>query len=244
MKNKITGIYKIINKTNGKYYIGSSKNITKRFWTHRTLLNRQKHENVYLQRAWNKYGKDNFEFSIIEILEEENLLKIEQKYLDIAMLERNKSYNLNFGAFRVKHAPETIEKLRRINMGKNNPRFGVSPSQYTRNLVSNIHKNSGKFAGTNNPMFGKKHNEKTIEKIRRAGLGRPYTGKKNFGKNHFNHDPKVYKFYNKDTKEKFSGLKSDFIRLYKLNRGEIYKLINGERKRVKSWIIHNPLYSP
>jgi hypothetical protein len=46
---KISGIYKIINKINNKYYVGSSKHI-----------------NPHLQNAWNKYGQNNFDFVITE----------------------------------------------------------------------------------------------------------------------------------------------------------------------------------
>lgn len=54
--NKISGIYKILNIKNGKFYIGSSNNIKVRWSQHKTLLKNNKHENKYLQNAWNKYG--------------------------------------------------------------------------------------------------------------------------------------------------------------------------------------------
>ena len=34
------------------------------------------------------------------------------------------------------HSPETIEKLRKANLGKNNPQYGKSPSKETRNKLS------------------------------------------------------------------------------------------------------------
>lgn len=59
-------IYQILNKINNKCYIGQSKNCQRRFKEHKTALNNNKHENSYLQYAWNKYGSDNFEFKILE----------------------------------------------------------------------------------------------------------------------------------------------------------------------------------
>ena len=48
------GIYKIINKVNGKYYVGSSLNINKRWSVHKSALSKNKHHNDHLQNAWNK----------------------------------------------------------------------------------------------------------------------------------------------------------------------------------------------
>ena len=57
---KISGIYKIVNKVNGKYYVGSSNDVLKtRFYEHKRLLTKNKHFNVKLQNAWNKYGESN-----------------------------------------------------------------------------------------------------------------------------------------------------------------------------------------
>lgn len=60
------GIYKIQNMLNGKIYVGQSVDIEKRWSTHRAELKNNYHHNVHLQSAWNKYGEENFEFSIVE----------------------------------------------------------------------------------------------------------------------------------------------------------------------------------
>lgn len=65
---KQTDVYAIRNKTTGKVYIGSTiTSFNKRWSYHIYRLNKNKHINIFLQRAWNKYGKDNFIFEIIEI---------------------------------------------------------------------------------------------------------------------------------------------------------------------------------
>lgn len=86
-----SGIYCIINIYNGKRYIGSSKNIRKRLWGHRAELRHNKHDNQYLQNAWNKYGEDKFDFYVIEQCPENILLEREQFYIDTIKPE----YNLN-----------------------------------------------------------------------------------------------------------------------------------------------------
>lgn len=49
---------------------------------HRLALRRGYHQNNYLQAAWNKYGEKNFDYSILEITNEEKLLDAEQKWID------------------------------------------------------------------------------------------------------------------------------------------------------------------
>lgn len=79
-KKQISGIYLITNIKNNYVYIGSSKNISKRFSNHKSKLNRGVHENYLLQKDFLKYGKDNFTFSILMICNEDDLQKYEEKY--------------------------------------------------------------------------------------------------------------------------------------------------------------------
>lgn len=77
-----SGIYKITNSINNKFYIGSSKNIERRFYIHKSKLKNNDHANIILQRSYNKYG-DVFKYEIIEEnIKTEDLLIVEQKYLD------------------------------------------------------------------------------------------------------------------------------------------------------------------
>lgn len=89
---KISCVYKIINKVNNKIYIGSTRNYIKRITSHRNLLIKNKHPNPYLQNSCNKYGIDCFEFSIIETIEPQFLIKSETKFILL-----NKSDNREFG---------------------------------------------------------------------------------------------------------------------------------------------------
>lgn len=80
---KVSGIYRITNKLNGKFYIGSAKNLANRFATHRKDLRKDQHHNTHLQAAWNKYGGDAFEFTVEEVVQSADLLfDREQFYLD------------------------------------------------------------------------------------------------------------------------------------------------------------------
>lgn len=65
-----SGIYKIKNRANGKFYIGSTNSFSLRWSTHRGQLRSGNHTNKHLQSAWNKYGENNFEFEVLEVIED------------------------------------------------------------------------------------------------------------------------------------------------------------------------------
>ena len=130
---KISGIYKIVNKTNGKYYVGSSNDVYCRWSGHKSALSKQKHRNGYLQNSWNKHGESAFNVLVVESdIPEQNLLLVEQKYLDIAKSERDKCYNLNFLAEKVEMTPEMRKKISEASMGKKGTRLGATTSKETK----------------------------------------------------------------------------------------------------------------
>ena len=94
MANKICGVYKITNMINGKFYIGSSKNIKNRWHQHEILLNGGTHGNTYLQNAWNKYGDKNFKFEIVEECAPEMQFEREQFYLNMLNPFEDNGYNI------------------------------------------------------------------------------------------------------------------------------------------------------
>lgn len=92
------GVYKITNKINNKIYIGSSYSISKRISEHKYQLRRNSHPNIHLQSSWNKYGEENFIFSIVTYFENYNrevLQNEEQKWIDYYdCTNREKGYNI------------------------------------------------------------------------------------------------------------------------------------------------------
>ena len=75
-------IYIIKNIQNGKFYLGSSIQPNKRWKRHIRDLESGTHHSIYLQRSWNKYGKDNFSFEIIKKCHKSDILLVEQNFLD------------------------------------------------------------------------------------------------------------------------------------------------------------------
>lgn len=88
------GIYMITNLINNNKYIGSSKNIKQRLFTHRSNLRHNHHHNEHLQNAWNKYGEKNFDYLILEYCSEEDRVAREQYYVDTLKPEYNISIDI------------------------------------------------------------------------------------------------------------------------------------------------------
>lgn len=148
--NKIIGIYKIqsISKPN-KIYIGSSINIKNRWSRHSVDLKGNRHENYKLQRHYNKYGKDDLVFEILEECNKEDILKIEQIYLDTL----NPKFNICRIAGTYKGVKQTKKSL--------NKRKGRT--SWNKGLK-----------GKDNPMTGNKHcSEETKKKLSELFKGKP-----------------------------------------------------------------------
>lgn len=78
-----SGVYEIKCIKTNKSYIGSTKNFNHRKTRHFSQLRTNKHGNKKLQEDFNLYSIDNFEFNIIEEVEEDKLLEREQYYMDL-----------------------------------------------------------------------------------------------------------------------------------------------------------------
>jgi len=76
-------IYKITNIINNKVYIGSSASgFLRRKNIHVCDLSKNKHHSKKLQNRWNKHGKENFKFEVIEYCESSKLLEKEQYWIN------------------------------------------------------------------------------------------------------------------------------------------------------------------
>lgn len=106
------GIYRIINCKNKKCYVGSSINIEARWKQHIWLLKNKIHHSRGLQNAWNKYGKSEFSFEILEELENSSKLQEkEQKWID-RLNSYKKGYNGRTKAdMHSSHDKKTLEKI-------------------------------------------------------------------------------------------------------------------------------------
>lgn len=116
---KIAGIYKIEQISNKKVYIGSSNNIKRRCHRHMTDLRCNRHDNKYLQNAFNKYGKNDFKIEMLEKCPNDMLQEREQYYIDkFESYNECNGFNLLKNAYSSKGkivSQETKEKLKKFS---------------------------------------------------------------------------------------------------------------------------------
>lgn len=92
------GIYKIINVVNNKFYVGSAVNFSRRKTRHFSELRTNKHNNRYLQAAWDKYGEAAFVFVVVEEVQDKTtLLEVENRWLK-EHVGKDYCYNLGVDA--------------------------------------------------------------------------------------------------------------------------------------------------
>jgi group I intron endonuclease len=85
------GIYKIT-APSGSFYIGSSVNIKRRFYQHKSSLKHNKYQGSHFQRAVDKYGVDSFKFeTIFSVFDRKDLLHFEQIFIDELKPNLNRS---------------------------------------------------------------------------------------------------------------------------------------------------------
>ena len=140
--NNTPGVYTITNLINNKIYVGCAFKIKRRIRAHYNSLKNNKHRNGRLQNSWNKYGKENF---IFEILEECTIdLIYSQECFWINMLDScNSKYGYNINSGNPYNKP-TIYRC----TGEKNYFFGKK--------------------GELSPMFGKKGNKQSKEWIQNS----------------------------------------------------------------------------
>jgi len=177
------GIYGIRNMANGKWYIGQGIINSRKNW-HFAALKRGDHFNRHLQSAFSKYGKDNFEFRVLEEVSEDMLDVRECAWIDFyKSTHEHFGYNLRTGGQLTHHlSEETKRKMSEAHKGKVfskehkrkmvESRKGYRHSGETRKKISEAKK--GKPSGRR----GYKHSEEAIRKNREAHIGKSWSEKR------------------------------------------------------------------
>lgn len=151
-------VYKITNNINGKVYIGQTVQYsTRRISNHKYYLRLGTHYSSHLQRAWNKYGEDNFTFENIDTASSiEELNEKEQYWIAFyKSVDPEFGYNLDHGGGNGRMTEENKEKLRQRMLG----------NQYTKGRKLNETQLAALKAGIIKFNKNRKHSDETRKKI-------------------------------------------------------------------------------
>lgn len=170
---KLFGIYRITNTINGKSYIGKTgMNFGDRWDCHRAQLRGGYHDNPHLQHAWNKYGEENFEFQIVETVDDISKLNdLEMQYIS-EYRSNGLSYNIHDGGdgglLLGKHLSE--ETKRKIGTKNREHMLGRKLSEQTKKKMSESQKKRyANMSDEERMAFG--------EKMKGINLGREWSKK-------------------------------------------------------------------
>ena len=108
-----SGIYRIYCKSEDKSYIGKSINIEERWKIHQNELKKGKHHNKKLQKVFNKYGKDDFEFSILKEVDDYYEITYYESYYAEEFNAFNSGYNIGklFKSQDIKNVLDNLQDL-------------------------------------------------------------------------------------------------------------------------------------
>lgn len=167
-------------------YVGSATWLGKRCNTHFWDLKKNKHPNIILQRAYNKYGAANFTFSVLEYCSVDKLIEREQYWIDTINCVNPNGYNIKAiagntaGVIRTaetiakhsakitgrKRSQEEKDKISLSMKGKKN-RLGTVQSNETRLEMSRTR--TGKFhSDETKALVGSYHKNKVVTDETRA----------------------------------------------------------------------------
>ena len=155
-----TGVYCLVNLTNGHIYIGSSINLAVRMrnYLNTTFLKNKRNKNMPIIQALLKYGQDNFAVLIVEFVEVE-ILPLRETHYITQLLPYYNVLKQGYSSIGYKHTEETKKLLSELATNRKH-------SDKTKVLISRA------LVGENNPFYNKEHS--TESKIRMIEVNSRY----------------------------------------------------------------------
>lgn len=136
LKSK-TGIYIITNDIDARIYIGSATSFKQRYATHRNKIMLNENCNPKLRNFANKYGIEHLTFSAVHACCKEDLLKVEQMYLDVFQPFDDNGFNIVRKAgspIGYKHTQEAKDKMK----GRLGPRWNEEQKKYFSEIKKGV----------------------------------------------------------------------------------------------------------
>ena len=155
------GVYAIVNTASQKVYVGSSKNVNKRFLCHASFLRNGKHHCAHLQSSFDLNGPKAFQFRILaECSTREEAQALEQAMLDIW---HGDFYNASKRADHLHRLDRPLDEATKQKISVKNSGAFRSPEQ--RKLISESLKKRYQD-GMQSPQLGRTHSDEAKVKIR------------------------------------------------------------------------------
>lgn len=175
--NKQYYIYITTNLVNNKKYIGQHFGQTDDDYLGSGII---------LNRAIQKYGKENFKKEILEIVNSKQEANTKEKYyINVYQaIENPNFYNIADGGqggyvtkgYTLEDRQSVNKKISQSLTGEKHPMYGKHHTEETKEKIKKSlqqywtlekrNQRSKKYTGEGNPMYGKHHTEETKEKIR------------------------------------------------------------------------------
>ena len=218
------GIYMWTHIDSGKTYIGNSYNLSQRFECYFSKRYLAFNKTSYIYKSLLKYGYSNFNLTILEFIDVQNLEKAEAKKV---LLEKEQFYinliNPDYNLLKIAGSP-----------------LGRRHSDEARQKMSITKK--GKYIGKDNPFYGKNHSLEVINKLSliNSGENNPMygnTGAKNIL------SKKVYIYNKENPTEVFKEFNSntEAAQYFKCHRRTIYRYIDKNKYYQDKWIISSTI---
>ena len=111
--DKISAVYKIVNTVTGEFYVGSSKDVKKRWAKHKCPSAWKAAPNSKLYQDMQTYGLDCFSFEILEEVEPESLRQTEQKFIELLKPTYNQINAKGWDVERYRECQKEYDKIYR-----------------------------------------------------------------------------------------------------------------------------------
>ena len=175
-------IYKVLNKINGKIYVGqTAKGLEHRIAEHICWAKNGGSGGSLLHRAIRKYGVQSFEFSIVDLVLFREIASEKEKYwIKYFNSKVPNGYNLTDGGEGHKGFHASVETCRKLSLaltGEKHPMWGKHPTEETCRKISEAKrgKKQPNWAGEKSPHWGKHRSEETRMKLSKALMGWKHT---------------------------------------------------------------------
>jgi len=165
---------------NGNRYIGSAVDLSTRRSQHFYSLRKGNHHSLHLQAAYNKYGEENFVFTVLYECAEEDRLRCEQEEIDLLKPEYNHR-TIAYSNYGIKWTNESKERLRNAMVGRiaseetklkmSMARKGHPTSEETRRKIGLA--NSIALKGKPGHPISEETRAKMLVGMRKRGWGHP-----------------------------------------------------------------------